>query len=719
MPTPTLTSRPEKTINGFLSRWNAANLPMIYDIANTKFPVNTDDADETVNSIADNAGFAQLTLNSVTTLVAKDWLTIDAGIYQGIFRIISFQSTTLITINTPFVADDSGTIQKYYNNYVIRVEVFVGIDPTHTLNATDPYSLIGTIDQIPDSTNDTKVDVRKYVKSKLNPTYLLSGNDTNAWKDLYIRFAEAYDEVIGGVVSEFVSQFANDQGEWVHGVFSSLQFGDSRGGNMYDNVVAVTKLDDGQWMTDFESPKNINFDDFSVSIIMDSGADLYGTLFDIETNAFDINGTLLEKQTFEFSNNGYGLYRIVPAYGFIDNNLTHHITIQIEFEGDNISELLTIDVDNTCFIEDTIKTGEISLASDAKIYDSTNADWNSAIKLNDVYAVNAWQGPLSDGFIGIFKYDKYADSTYTNPECVAILEYDTSNSRNNSIIKLDETHVMIFYQSTSNDGKCRIYELTLGDGIEAITPIGSLFTFDASNVFDNSAIVLSDTVVQNYWQGNSVDGFTRTFTINKDTGDIAFFGAVVEFDPVQAQWLNAFTISNIRSVCAWTNTGVTVSIQMFSIDIDGTGDITPLDSVKDLGAGIQISTKFISTTKAIVISDGFIKMVVMNPTTGVIDLFSTLTDTEENGHGEYNSVNIIDDDFMVNVFGDNTDNNVRVQVIAYNQETGDMKLFGDGLSPTIASSAAFNSTINLGDLRIMNFYQDDNSDGTAQIFRLK
>lgn len=350
MATPTLNSRPEKTIDGFLSRWNASDLPIIYSIANTKWPLNSD-SEITVTAVNDVGGYAELDLAMpLTGIAAKDWVQVDVTNYVGIFKIRSFVSTSQFTIDAAFVGNGTGDVEKYYNNYTTRIRIYVGIDPTHTLWVPSlNYELIGTIDQKPGDDNNTLVDIRKYVKSKLIPTYLASGNDLNAWKDFYIEYAETYDEVNAGIVEEFVSQFASDAGEWCHASYSSLQFGNARGGNMYDYTVSLLKSDLASWMTDFERPKIYNLDEFSLSIIMNSGSDLYGTQYIAVVDSYNINGTLLVSKSFTLTDQGYGVCRLNLDYAFIEN-FTEYLTIQLELDNAAVTNNLRIDIDNLCIV---------------------------------------------------------------------------------------------------------------------------------------------------------------------------------------------------------------------------------------------------------------------------------------------------------------------------------------------------------------------------------
>jgi len=296
MALPTVTSRPEKTIEGVVSRWNAANLPLIYDITNTKWPTNSEDGTVAITSVTDDGnGFAELNHGSSTGLVAKEWVNVaGSAAYDGAHQIRSVNGNNLI-IDFPFGATDTGTSQEYYNNYTTLIRVYAGIDPAHTFASQKPIVLIGTIEQRPDTDSITLADVRDYVKNKLNTIYNEDQaswpNDINGWTDFYIAFAERYDLVTAGVVSDFTSAFTDDGSpiNYLHATHSALQFGNARGGNMDDYAINDSPYGDlAKWMTDFERLKIIDGQNWNVSIIMDITFEVT-----LEILQFDKNGDAL------------------------------------------------------------------------------------------------------------------------------------------------------------------------------------------------------------------------------------------------------------------------------------------------------------------------------------------------------------------------------------------------------------------------------------------
>lgn len=220
MALPVVNSWPFKIIDGYKSEWNAASNPIQYSIENTKWPVNSDDT--AINNVSDSGGNVLVNGSAPLGLVVGDSVKIEGtssfgpgtAAYNGIFKVLDIPvpANGDPVIDTPYLGVTSGgTLEKYYNNYNTVVRVYAGIDPAHTHAATKPIELIGTINQTPDTDNITRVDIRDFVKSKLNTDYDNSQsswpNDLNGWTDFYISFAESYDDFSTSPVSTVTSEF--------------------------------------------------------------------------------------------------------------------------------------------------------------------------------------------------------------------------------------------------------------------------------------------------------------------------------------------------------------------------------------------------------------------------------------------------------------------------------------------------------------------------------
>ncbi len=347
MALPVITSRPIKFIDGYKSEWNAASTPIVYGITNTKWPVNSEDSTVAITSITDTNGNATLQHGSSTGIIAKEWVLV-AGTtnYNGAHQVLSVSTNALI-IDFPFGASETGTSQVYFQNYTSLIRVYAGINPTHFYQVRDPITLIGTIEQRPDTTNITLADVKDFVKDKLNTTYDETQsswqNDLNGWADFYISFAERYDQVFDGNVIDFTSEFRDDEADgginYLKAVQGGLQFGAARGGNMHDYVIKDTPyMDVALFMTDFERPGVIADKNFNLSIIIEHSFPLY-----IRLKSFDNNDNQLQNFLTEFKDNDYGLYRLALNRPFTIG--TEYLQVSVEnLAGTTLTEIKEIDV---------------------------------------------------------------------------------------------------------------------------------------------------------------------------------------------------------------------------------------------------------------------------------------------------------------------------------------------------------------------------------------
>jgi hypothetical protein len=302
LPTPTITGRPRKTIAGYNSDWIACggNLPVIYEISNTKFPVNTESI--AITEVGDEDGEAEFSTDPVPHgLMVGDVITLsgfdDEPTYNGTKTVTVVGSVTSFETGTNYSGNDTGSfiLDLVYNNYATEIEVWAGIAPGHPHASEDPIELIGTIRQIPDANNKTRVDISQYIKTKLSsrydPNQVSWPNDLNAWTDFYIKYRETY--------TGSSDSFVDDSSQFIgHAVNNTLQFGNPFGNNLYGYVLDTDAYapDDCLWLTNFDSI--VKFED------IDNEASLISNIGSFTTSISPGGST-----TF-FSGDGYGVYRI-------------------------------------------------------------------------------------------------------------------------------------------------------------------------------------------------------------------------------------------------------------------------------------------------------------------------------------------------------------------------------------------------------------------------
>jgi hypothetical protein len=201
----------------YTSYWNAGGgqLPMNYVLSNDKFPLNTADSSFSISSVSSNLGQAQLTTSGAHGFVAKEWIEISGTAnYDGIYQVLFVPTTVTIVINKAYIATDTGSLIKYYNNYTIDVKIYAGLPEYHSFNSEKPLQEIGVLSYTPDGNNEILVNVTPLVKDKmstlLDNDQVSIPNDLNLWTAFYIEYRETYDEVISGDVDTFNGAYTED-----------------------------------------------------------------------------------------------------------------------------------------------------------------------------------------------------------------------------------------------------------------------------------------------------------------------------------------------------------------------------------------------------------------------------------------------------------------------------------------------------------------------------
>lgn len=208
----------------FVHGWSCVHLPIVYELSNNKYPVNSVDTTRTISSISNDNGLVNLNLSgSLGTFEDLSFVKISNcpdSDYDGVYQILDKLATNDVTINldytsTPASAITGATIQLYYSNFNIVVNVYAGINSSHEWTAQKPYELVGTLEFIPDESNRIRFSIhdllKSYVETKNNTLLGTLPNNIDAWTQFYIEYAEQYDTSNGYTVSTLQSSFTSDQ----------------------------------------------------------------------------------------------------------------------------------------------------------------------------------------------------------------------------------------------------------------------------------------------------------------------------------------------------------------------------------------------------------------------------------------------------------------------------------------------------------------------------
>jgi hypothetical protein len=206
--------------------WNCVHLPIVYKLSNTLWPTNSVDTIRTISAVTDSNGYCSMTasgdIKATGSAAALEFVKITGSTdddLNGVWQIITYSSDTSFVLDIPYSsANDTAltgaSIQYYYNNYVTKVQIWGGLNNGHEYYAQEPYSLLATLDLIPDENNICMFSIAEILKKNVAiKNNLLLGtlpNNLDAWTGFFIKYAEEYDDSDGTTLSRSTVSYTSD-----------------------------------------------------------------------------------------------------------------------------------------------------------------------------------------------------------------------------------------------------------------------------------------------------------------------------------------------------------------------------------------------------------------------------------------------------------------------------------------------------------------------------
>lgn len=260
--------------------WNSIHLPIVYQLASTLWPTNSADTIRDITSVSDSNGYCNITaagdIKATGSAAKLEFVKITGCTDEnlnGIYQITSYTSDTSFVIDLAYstvTASDlagAGSIQYYYNNYVVKAKLYGGIYTGHPLDDLRPVELLATIDLVPDSSNVVKFSVAEYLKEqiKLRNNLLLQTlpNNIDFWTCFYITYAESYDDSNGTTLSTTTTSYTDDSTSFIgFAVNSMLDFK-----NVYSGAMSEYLGEDRKFLTRFTTPVLFNDTFYDISFL--------------------------------------------------------------------------------------------------------------------------------------------------------------------------------------------------------------------------------------------------------------------------------------------------------------------------------------------------------------------------------------------------------------------------------------------------------------------
>jgi hypothetical protein len=305
-----LISDPSVTINGNISRWNAAFNPIVFTYQRKDFEVITVTKDSltgnaVVNINGDMSPVVTAYNNNLTiqqnaaaqgvilSNYQNIYIYINAGPYIGVFTIIG-ASNNSVTINTPYTATGYGFINiNLLRPYYKMLTQITYLDPL-----TNTYNAITAVNR-PNNQGVTTADISSFLQSIIQAKD--AGNytqvnycDTNLSASYTIQYAQQYDNYATPgttTTSPFVSIAAP-----YYVIYAARQLQSINGGNLADYVPFPSSPAPAKWITDFAQPAYTNSYPFDISFLYSetlAGQQLYYNITMLDINQQPIPGDLV------------------------------------------------------------------------------------------------------------------------------------------------------------------------------------------------------------------------------------------------------------------------------------------------------------------------------------------------------------------------------------------------------------------------------------------
>lgn len=333
------------TINCF---YVSAHLPIVFKLKSTLWPTNSVDTVRTVSSYSNDNGYVKITASGVIssdiTELSFVKITFTGGT-TGIYQVLSWYSTSVVTLNLPYVGGLTFvSVQFYYNNYRARIKVYAGLDPTHTFANAKPYELITEQSVIPDTNGVIEINISDFVKQKIDilANDLESGilpMNIDAFTNFYISYAESYDYSVGGyTLLDYIGSYT-DSIKTVYAVNSKLPFKNIYSGLMSEYIYSGFAVQ-RKFLTPSLYPTIFGSNYFDLSWIQNNGL---VTRIKIERYQ---SGSIIDSSFTTFDNTTY-------QYGVIRTQIStvgaeDRIDVTLFANSTQVSEVKTITINNDC-----------------------------------------------------------------------------------------------------------------------------------------------------------------------------------------------------------------------------------------------------------------------------------------------------------------------------------------------------------------------------------
>lgn len=179
--------------------------PIVYELESDLYPVPSSEQyynTRVVSSVEDAQGYTKLNLSEALNDPQElDFIQlVGDGALEGAYQILTVVQPWSVIINLAYSALNVFTgyeVLKYYNNYVINVEVWAGLDTDHPWVDEKPYENLATLKLRPDADGRVKFSISDILRGHIHTRNKLDldtlPNNLDFWTGFYIKYYESYD----------------------------------------------------------------------------------------------------------------------------------------------------------------------------------------------------------------------------------------------------------------------------------------------------------------------------------------------------------------------------------------------------------------------------------------------------------------------------------------------------------------------------------------------
>ena len=342
---------------------SCVHLPIIYKLLSTSWPTNSVDSSRTITTFSNYSGYTYIVasgdIKATGTASALEEVVLSGTSVDGVYKILNWFSDTNFVIDLAYSGSNvlsGGTVQYYYFNYHARIKIYAGIKAAHTWQSQKPYELLAEIKAVPDSNGIITVSIEEIVKSKigvLNNNTILDTlpNNIDAWCNFYISYAESYDDSNMYTVSEYVSSYTDDSGNFEgYAINSKLAFKSIDAGYMSEyvakNNILISPLEpEIKFLTSFVRPKIFSGYYFDISYLLFPTLYGFSPFTKIDRYA---NGGLLSSTTSALPSYDDGVYRSEISISGSEDTIGFNVYYESMGDQYYLFETIYIDVNQDC-----------------------------------------------------------------------------------------------------------------------------------------------------------------------------------------------------------------------------------------------------------------------------------------------------------------------------------------------------------------------------------